>query len=136
MTINQHPVAHNGDTPLHEQAYTDLEDVVIDAINSRFDLDDGDADPIAVAAGILEDLFAKYEILPRATVRPEQPPAAVGQVWRGRTGARRMVRIVKLFSYGGKQYIRWEAVSGRGPSSSEVRADLWADRRDFVGEQS
>lgn len=63
MAINPNPVAHKDGMPLHEQEYTDLEDVVIDAINANFDLEDGDADPIDIASKILDAVFAKYDVV-------------------------------------------------------------------------
>ena len=69
MAINPNPVGYKDGDPLYEQDYTDLEDVIIDAINANFDLEDGDADPIDVAAKILEALFAKYDVV---TATPPQ----------------------------------------------------------------
>lgn len=72
MAINPNPVAHNGDTPLYEQDYTDLEDVIIDAINANFDLDETDPDPIdpiEIASVVMDAMFAKYDIV---TAEPPQ----------------------------------------------------------------
>ena len=132
MTINPHPVTEGDGMPLYEQPYTDLEDFLLDAINSRFDLEDGDVDPIDVVAAVMEDLFKRYEVLRKATICREAPALAPGQLWRNRGESRRLVRITDVADWRGTRYVFWEAVTGRGPSRSEVRADLWTNRYEFV----